>query len=73
MLVGEGGSGRHSLTKLATHIAGYKLWKIEIHKTYGMKDFREDIKRWCEEAGYKDRSVNFHLNFNFLLLCFGNL
>jgi len=26
MLVGEGGSGRHSLTKLATFISDYALW-----------------------------------------------
>jgi dynein heavy chain len=35
MLIGEGGSGRHSLTKLASHIAGYKKCQIKISKGYG--------------------------------------
>jgi dynein heavy chain len=55
MLVGEGGSGRHSLTKLAAFISGYKTWQIEISKNYRLKEFREDIKRWCELAGLKNQ------------------
>ena len=50
MLVGEGGSGRHSLSKLAAFIANYMLWEIEISKSYGMKSFKEDVKN---EGGFE--------------------
>jgi dynein heavy chain len=64
MLVGEGGSGRHSLTRLASYISDYRVWQIEISKNYGMKSFREDIKRWSEEAGFKNRSGVFLFSDN---------
>lgn len=44
MLVGEGGAGRHSLTKLATFIAKYSLCTISVSKSFKLKDFRERIK-----------------------------
>lgn len=37
MLVGEGGSGRHSLTKLATFIAKYDLLHMSISKSFKLK------------------------------------
>jgi dynein heavy chain len=40
MLVGEGGSGRHSLTKLAAFIAKYELLLMSISKSFKLKDFR---------------------------------
>lgn len=55
LLVGEGGSGRHSLTKLAAYIADYNVWQIEISKNYRLKEFREDIKKWSEICGLRNK------------------
>lgn len=51
LLVGVGGSGRKSLTTLAVSIADFKLFSIEISKSYGMADWREDMKAIMILAG----------------------
>jgi len=54
MLVGVGGSGRQSLTRLASFIAGYRVKSISSSKGSKeavMKGFREELKGFYRSAG----------------------
>jgi dynein heavy chain len=55
LLLGIGGSGRQSLTKLATFLSNYKLQQIEVIKNYSLRAWREDIKRILMLAGIENK------------------
>lgn len=43
LLVGFGGSGKQSLTKLATYVACYKVFTVSLTRNYREADFRLDL------------------------------
>lgn len=55
LLVGVGGSGRQSLTKLAAFVQRQEVFQIEVVKNYKVDKFKDDIKELYMKVGKEGR------------------
>ena len=61
-MIGVGGSGRQSLTKLATFIREYTFFTIVITKNYKEPQFKDDLRTVLKIAGRDAKNVVFLLS-----------
>jgi dynein heavy chain, axonemal len=59
LMVGVGGSGKQSLTRVAAFICNCSVIQIQLSGTYGMSDLKEDIKQMYFKAGLKGEQIVF--------------
>ncbi|XP_056602033.1 dynein axonemal heavy chain 2 isoform X3 [Triplophysa dalaica] len=62
LLVGIGGSGRQSLTRLAAFICQFTVFQVEVTKQYRKQDFRDDIKKLYRLTGVENKPTVFLFN-----------
>eukprot|EP00792_Barthelona_sp_PAP020_P009044 TRINITY_DN3265_c0_g7_i1.p1 TRINITY_DN3265_c0_g7~~TRINITY_DN3265_c0_g7_i1.p1 ORF type:complete len:3985 (+),score=1167.19 TRINITY_DN3265_c0_g7_i1:38-11956(+) len=62
LLVGVGGSGKQSLTRLACFANGFECFEVELKKNYGLNEFREDLRSLYRIAGLNMKPCVFLLS-----------
>jgi dynein heavy chain len=59
LLVGVGGSGKQSLTRLAAFISSMQVFQLKLTASYGMADFKADMITLYQGSGVKGQSIVF--------------
>jgi dynein heavy chain len=59
LLIGVGGSGKQSLSRLSSFICSFATVSIMISSTYGMGDLKADLQKFYLKAGVRDEGLMF--------------
>ncbi|MCJ8749245.1 hypothetical protein PDJAM_G00174240 [Pangasius djambal] len=59
LLVGVGGTGKQSLTRLAAHMCGYRCFQIELSRGYNYDSFHDDLRKLYKMAGVEGHDMVF--------------
>ncbi|KAG8439501.1 hypothetical protein GDO86_005633 [Hymenochirus boettgeri] len=61
LLIGMGGTGRQSVTKLAAFMSDFDLYQVSIQKFYTISEWREDLKKVLKASGQNGKPTVFLL------------
>lgn len=64
LLIGVGGCGKQTLTKLSAFISGSKISQLSTTKDYKLGKFREDLKLAMKPAGSDNKRITLLINDN---------
>ena len=59
MLVGVGGSGKQSLSRLAAYISGMEVRQLQVTSTFKVEDLKEELRAMFRAAGVKGTPTMF--------------
>ncbi|KAF8564540.1 hypothetical protein P879_11831 [Paragonimus westermani] len=68
LLVGVGGTGKQSLTRLAAHINDYRCFQIELSRGYDYTAFHDDLKKLYFWAGVDNKPTVFLFTDNQIVI-----
>lgn len=59
LLIGIGGSGRQSLSRIASYMCELATFQIAVTKNYRLPEFREDLKTLYLKTGVENKPTTF--------------
>ena len=61
VLIGVGGSGKQTATKVASYLCGQKYFRININNAYNLNTFLEDLREVVDTCGKDGHTITFML------------